>query len=81
MQRFRQLSVPLDFGGTGPGFTITLTGPSYIVERLSPWTEPSGIEPLKPLIHFLDPEPTYWSWISPTPLGLGLSPLEADHEI
>ena len=43
MQRFRQLSVPLDFGGTGPGFTITLTGPSYIVERLSPRTEPSGI--------------------------------------
>ena len=58
MQRFRQLSVPLDFGGTGPGFTITLTGPSYIVERLSPRTEPSGIEPLKPMIHFLDPEPT-----------------------
>ena len=48
MQMFRQLSVPLDFGGTGTGFTITLTGPSYIVERLSPRTEPSGIEPLKP---------------------------------
>ena len=45
MQRFRQLSVPLDFGGTGSGFTITLTGPSYIAERLSPRTEPSGIEP------------------------------------
>ena len=59
MQRFRQLSVPLDFGGTGPGFTITLTGPSYIVERLYPRTEPSGIELLKPMIHFLDPEPTY----------------------
>ena len=71
MQRFRQLSVPLDFGGTGPGFTITLTGPSYIVERLYPRTEPSGIEVLEPMIHFLDPEPTYWSWISRTPLGLG----------
>ena len=44
MQRFRQLSGPSDFGGTGPGFTITLTGPSYIVVRLSPRTEPSGIE-------------------------------------
>ena len=71
MQRFRQLSVPLDFSGTGPGFAITLTGPSYIVERLSPRAEPSGIVPLTPMIHFLDPEPTYWSWISPTPLGLG----------
>ena len=79
MQRFKQLSVPLDFGGTGPGFTITLTGPSYIVERLSPRTEPSGIEPLKPMIYFLDPEPTYWSWISHPPWGWG--PLEADHEI
>ena len=81
MQRFRQLSVPLDFGGTGPGFTITLTGPSYTVERLSPRTKLSGIEPLKPMIHvhFLDPEPTYWSWISSTPWGWG--PLEADHEI
>ena len=44
--------MPLDFDRTGPGFTITLTGPSYIVERLSPRTEPSGIEPLKPMIHF-----------------------------
>ena len=34
MQRFRQLSGPLNFGGTSSGFTITLTGPSYIVERL-----------------------------------------------
>ena len=50
--------MPLDFGGTGPGFTITLTGTSYIVERLSPRTYPSGVEPLKPMIHFLDPEPT-----------------------
>ena len=51
--------MPWDFGGTGPGFTITLTGPSYIVERLSHRTEPSGIEPLKLMIYFLDPEPTY----------------------
>ena len=49
-----------------------LDSPSYIVERLSPRTEHSGIEPLKPMIHFLDPEPTYWSWISPPPTGVGV---------
>ena len=69
MQRFRQLSGPLNFGGNGPRFTITLTGPSCIVERLTPRTESSGI---KAVIHILDPEPTYWSWISPHSPGVGV---------
>ena len=33
VQRFRKLSWPLDFGGTGPGFTITFTGPFDILLR------------------------------------------------
>ena len=72
MQRFRQLSVPLDFGGTGPGFTITLTGPSYIVERLTPRTEPSGIEPLKPLIHFSGSRTYLLELDLPHPPGVGV---------
>ena len=75
MQRFRQLSGPLDFGGTGPGFTITLTGSSYTVERLFPRTEPSGIEPLKSMIHFFSGARTYLSELDlyspPHFLGLG----------
>ena len=42
MQKFRQLGGTLDFGWAQPGFTITLTGPSYTVERFFPRTEPSG---------------------------------------
>ena len=72
MQRFRQLSWTLDFGGTGPGFTITLTGTSYTVDRLFPRTKPSGREPLKAMIHFLEPELIYLSWIFPP--GVGVMP-------
>ena len=70
MQRFIQLSGTLDFGGTGPRFTITLTGPSYTVERLFPMTEPSGREPLKAMIHFLELAITYWSRILPHKFGV-----------
>ena len=64
MQRFRQLSWPLDFGGTGHGVTITLTGPSYTVERLFPRTDPSGREPLKAMIQNLSTGvgSSPWGW-------------------